>query len=300
MSRTYHATGTGSFTRAGEVRADRRATRLANKGEALIVKDTAMFGATSEHPEGRISYEEAQKLIRNGDRIRTPDGKLHTVRASNRDELIGRLGGVITTTVPSRNPLQPPQTRTVEYRGNRSKPQTVKIVPRIEQIGTKKNTQSFGLKTPRLRVSTTQRTQKIFRPNVKIQPRSTYKPSRNSKKTETKLSRGNAKLRTNQRQGGLRPKAIRSARADNLAKKRATNARNREFVKGLISAASKVRGPRTAGGTRAPKAAKAGAKSSKASTKSVKARTSKSGSKPAKAGASKSRKGGRSGRGRSR
>jgi hypothetical protein len=328
MSRTYHATGTGSFTRAGEVRADRRATRLANKGQALIAKDAAMFGGTSEHPEGRISYEEAQKLIKNGDKIRTPDGKLHIVNAKNRDELIGRLGAVVTKTAEQRNPLQPPQRTIVEHRGNLSKPQTVQRVQKVEQVGTKKTERSFGLKNPQMRVSTTQRAAKIYRPDVKIQPRSTYKPSKNSKKTEVKESIGNKRLRSNQAKGGLRPKAIRSARADNLAKKRATSARGREFVKGLISAASKARGPRTTAGSKparqsaprpskapaakapatkvtAPKSTRqkapvAKAPAAKAPAKSVAPKTSRGSSKPAKQSAPKSRKGGRSGRGRSK
>lgn len=322
MSRTYHATGTGSFTRAGEVRADRRATRLANKGQALIAKDAAMFGATSEHPEGRISYEEAQKLIKNGDKIRTPDGKLHIVNAKNRDELIGRLGAVVTKMGEQRNPLQPPQRTIVEHKGNLSKPQTVQRVQKVEQLGTKKTERSFGLKNPQMRLSTTQRAAKIYRPDVKIQPRSTYKPSRNSKKTEVKQSVGNKRLRSNQAKGGLRPKAIRSARADNLAKKRATGERNRQFVKGLISAASKVRGPRTTAGSRparqstprpsnratkapvakatAPKATRQKAPAAKAPAKSVAPKTSRGSSKTAKQSAPKSRKGGRSGRGRSK
>lgn len=245
MSRTYHATGTGSFTQAGEVRADRRATRLANQGKGLAQVDVAMHGATQQHPLGKISYEEAQELIKNGDKIRTPDGKLHIVRANNRDELIGRLGAVVETVRPQTNPLQPPQRTIIEHKGNLSKPNTVKREQKIELTQSRKSIKSVGLKNPQMRVSTTNKTLRLLGPNVRIMPNSTYKPSKNSKKTEIKESAGNKKLRANQAKGGLRPKAIRTARADNLAKKRARNERNREFVKSLITAASKVRGPRT-------------------------------------------------------
>jgi hypothetical protein len=233
MSRTYHATGTGSFTRAGEVRSDRANTRRMNAGQALIKRDAAMFGGTHEHPEGKISYEEAQKIIKNGDKIKTPDGKIHIVTAKNRDELIGRLGADVEKPMAQTNPLMPPQRQIITYRGNLSKPDKVKIDRKVELTNTKKTEQSFGLKNPRLRVSTTQRALKLLPldGSVRVNPRSKYAPSRNSKKTEMKNSATNRTLRTKQASGSLRPKAIRTARADRLAKKRAENARQREAAK---------------------------------------------------------------------
>lgn len=302
MSRTWHATGTGSFTRASEVRADRRQTRLLNKGQALIERDVAMFGATHENPTGKITYEEAQKMIKNGDKIRTPDGKLHTVRANNRDELIGRLGAVIEQVSPQRNPLQPPQRTVVTYRGNLSKPDKVKIERKSELTNTNKTLRSYGTADKgKLRVSTTNRTQKIFREGVRINPRSKYIPSRNSKKTETKNA-GNTRLRTKQAFGGLRPKAIRSARADNLIKKRAFNRDQREaFAKAAKAQATKAQSARTSipkpvSAPKSPAASKPRASSTKGASKARTSRPAKSGSKKD----SSTRKGGRNGRGRSR
>lgn len=246
MSRTYHATGTGSFTRAFEVRRDRSQLRKYNEDDANLTKQefAPMFGATREHREGRITYEEARQLIRNGDKIRTPDGILHKVTKENREELIGRLGA--TVEYPAKNAgFAPkgsnimPRGRIEVFKGNLSNPKSTKA--KIGKDGRVKG-ESRGQKGKALRTGTgpyrnllplllaagagarSRSTSKgtlvdstRFGYKTKQGPSSTYKTSPNSKKTEIKKgeneSKGNVKLRAREaKAGGFLPRSTKAVR----------------------------------------------------------------------------------------
>ena len=273
MSRTWHATGTGSFTRAGEVRADRSALRDYNKNPAnrLNQKSIPIHGATSgTGTEGKITYEQAQQLIKNGDKIRTPDGILHTVRADNRNELIGRLGAVIT--LPAKNEGRAPvggnvipRGTTVRWVGNAAdkvinKDGTVQgksggqkgKAQRIDDANKplqRKVNQALPLETLK---GIGQGTNAINKGQgigfQKVGPTSTYKPSPNSKKTQTTSSKGNAKLNTRiAKVGGFAPRSTRGQMTKAYAARRAANAKQRAADKKAgVQKPVQKRGPRAA------------------------------------------------------
>lgn len=268
MSRTYHATGTGSFTRASEVRRDRSAIRqhnveAANRGNQKAVP---YHGATEEHPEGRLTYGEAQKVIRNGDKIRTPDGVLHKVTAENRDELIGRLGATVIKPAANEGRAKAgsniiPRGTVQVYKGNakdakfnkegrvvvkgsgaRGKAQriTSESQRRINQALPFNILQGIGQGSNRLNKGTGIGFQKVG-------PTTTYKASPNSKKTAIEGSKGNQKLNTRiSKVGGFAPKSTRVQMTKAYAARRAAGARQRAADKaaGVVKPVQK-RGPRT-------------------------------------------------------
>lgn len=272
MSRTWHATGTGSFTRAAEVRKDRSALRQYNQDPAnrLNQKAVPIHGAvTGTGTEGKITYEQAQKLIKNGDKIRTPDGILHTVRADNRDELIGRLGAVIT--LPAANEGRAtggnviPRGSVIRYEGNAqdkkiNKDGTVQGKSggqrgAAQRIDDQKNplqrtvNQAVPLEVLK---GIGQGTNRINKGQgigfQKVGPTSTYKQSPNSKKTQTSASKGNTKLNTRiTKVGGFAPRSTRGQMTKAYAARRAANAKQRAADKkaGVQKPAQK-RGPRQA------------------------------------------------------
>jgi hypothetical protein len=252
MSRTYHATGTGSFTRASEVRRDRSAIRqhnvdAENRGNQKAVP---YHGATEEHPEGKLTYEQAQKVIRNGDKIRTPDGILHKVTAENRDELIGRLGATVIKPAANEGRAKAgsnivPRGTVQVYKGNaknakfnkegrvvvkgsgaRGKAQriTSESQRKMNQALPFNILQGIGQGSNRLNKGTGIGFQKVG-------PTTTYKASPNSKKTQISESKGNKKLNTRvAKVGGFAPKSTRAemtkafkARRDAGAKQRAAD-----------------------------------------------------------------------------
>jgi hypothetical protein len=249
MSRTWKATGTGSFTRASEVRRDRSAIRKHNSAaeNRMNQKAVPIHGATEANPEGTLTYEQAQKTIRNGDKVTTPDGITHTVRASNRDELIGRLGATIIRPAKDDGRVQAgkntvPRGRVERYTGNLSKgakidPKTGRAKPKDGGSGSGRATrivtpqqrninqvlpfgvlQGIGQGTNRLNKGTGIGFQKVG-------PTSTYKASPNSKNTATQGSKGNTKLNTRiSKVGGYAPKSSRSE----VSKARTAGQRARE------------------------------------------------------------------------
>jgi hypothetical protein len=302
MSRTYHATGTGSFTRAYEVRADRSALRKYNQDPKNRMNQELepMHGATTSNRGGTISYEEAQELIKNGDKIKTPDGVLHKVTAENRDELIGRLGA--TTVEPAKDFGRPAKGGNVEQRGTTkrytgnlsdgsakisrggqkgaaSRVPNTKIGRAISNVLPKGILEGIGRGSKGTEVG--------FKPQKG--PVSTYKASPNSKNTAIKAgqgeSKGNAKLSARlSKAGGFAPRSSRSTVTKAFAARRAANAKQRAADKkaGVVRPV-KPRGPR--------QQPPAGTTRSSGKLKGVQgARISGTGT----------RKGGRSGRGRSR
>lgn len=305
MSRTYHATGTGSFTRAKDVRSDRSSLRAYNKDPKNRMNQELepMHGATSSSRRGAISYEEAQKLIKNGDKIKTPDGQLHKVTAQNRDELIGRLGATI------QNPAK--DFGRAAKGGNKESRGTIERHTGNLSNGTAKVSKG-GQKGQVDRVPNTKLGKAInavlpkgilegigrgtgpvgsvdlgFKPQVG--PTSTYKAGTNSKNTAIKAgraeSKGNTKLNVRgSKVGGFAPRSSRSVVTKAFADKRKANQKQRDADKkaGVVKTV-KPRGPR--------KAPPAGTLRSSGKLKNIKgARTSKP----------TPRKGGRSGEGRSK
>ncbi len=272
MSRTWHATGTGSFTRAYEVRADRSALRQYNKNPAnrLNQKEIPIHGAVSgSGTEGKITYERAQELIKNGDKIRTPDGILHKVTAENRDELIGRLGAVIN--VPAANEGRAkagsnviPRGKVLRYSGNVNdgknkigkdgavKPKTGGERGAARRINDKnpiERTVNQALPMGILQ-GIGQGTNRINKGEgigfQKVGPTSTYKPSPNSSKTQIKGSAGNAKLNTRtSKVGGFAPRSTRGQMTKAYAARRAANAKQRAADKKAgVQKPTQKRGPR--------------------------------------------------------
>lgn len=269
MSRTYHATGTGSFTRASEVRRDRSAIRqhnvdAANRGNQKAVP---YHGATEEHPEGRLTYGEAQKVIRNGDKIRTPDGVLHKVTAENRDELIGRLGATVIKPAANEGRAKAgsnviPRGTTQTYKGNAkdakfnkegrivvkgsgSKGKAQRITSesqrKMNQALPFNILQGIGQGSNRLNKGTGIGFQKVG-------PTTTYKASPNSKNTAISGSKGNQKLNTRvSKVGGFAPKSTRAQVTKAFAARRAAGAKQRAADKkaGVVKPVVK-RGPRKA------------------------------------------------------
>jgi hypothetical protein len=267
MARTYHATGTGSFTQAGEVRRDRSSIRqhnvdADNRGNQKAVP---YHGATEQHPEGRLTYEEAQKVIRNGDRIRTPDGVLHKVTKENRDELIGRLGATVIKPAANEGRAKAgsniiPRGSVQTYKGNakdakfnkegrivvkgsgaRGKAQriTSEQQRRFNQAIPFNILQGIGQGSNRLNKGTGIGFQKIG-------PTTTYKPSPNSKNTAITTSKGNQKLSTRvSKVGGFAPKSTRAQVTKAFAARRAAGAKQRAADKkaGVVKPVQK-RGPR--------------------------------------------------------
>lgn len=267
MSRTYHATGTGSFTRASEVRRDRSAIRqhnveAANRGNQKAVP---FHGATEEHPEGRLTYGEAQKVIRNGDKIRTPDGILHKVTAENRDELIGRLGATVIRPAANEGRAKAgsniiPRGTVQVFKGNakdakfnkegrvvvkgsgaRGKAQriTSESQRKMNQALPFNILQGIGQGSNRLNKGTGIGFQKVG-------PTTTYKASPNSKKTAIEGSKGNQKLNTRvSKVGGFAPKSTRAQVTKAFAARRAAGAKQRAADKaaGVVKPVQK-RGPR--------------------------------------------------------
>jgi preprotein translocase subunit YajC len=250
MSRTYHATGTGSFTRAFEVRRDRSKLRDFNEDPNNLTKQEVapMFGATREHREGRISFEEAMELIRPGDKIRTPDGILHKVTAANKAELVGRLGATVTRYADGKNARgQQNRGRTEVYRGNLNK--NAKIDPKTGRakpadVKVERSTKAPKDGVPRLSANflfgvgagtpAGQTGQLGFRTRT-LGPQSTYKTSPNSRKTEIKQgqkeSKGNTKLRARQARGGVLPKATPTKNSKAARTARAKAAGLRKMIK---------------------------------------------------------------------
>jgi hypothetical protein len=273
MSRTWKATGTGSFTRADEVRRDRSAIRQHNqKAEnRLNQKAVPIHGATEANPEGTLTHEQAQQVIRNGDKITTPDGIQHIVRASNREELIGRLGATITRPAANDGRVKAgknmvPRGRVERYTGNVSKPakgstinpKTGRVVPKD---GGAKSGKATRVETPQQRnlnqvlpfgvlQGIGQGSNKLNKGTgigfQKIGPTSTYKASPNSKNTAITGSKGNTKLNTRiAKVGGYAPKSSRSV----VSTARTAGQRAREAKRASDKAAGIVkpvvkRGPR--------------------------------------------------------
>lgn len=266
MSRTYHATGTGSFTRAGEVRADRSALRQKNSdpNNAMSQELEPMHGATTSNREGTLTYEQAQKVIKNGDKIRTPDGILHKVTAENRNELIGRLGATVTT--PAKDFGRAAKGKNVEQRGTTTVHKgnlsdgTAKIsksgqrgaAPRvpntklgraINQVLPKGILEGIG------KGSKTQLgAEKGFGFKPQVGPVSTYRAGAKSKQTAIAGSKGNTKLNTRiSKVGGFAPKSSRATTTKAYAARRAANAKQRAADKkaGVVKPVQK-RGPRQA------------------------------------------------------
>jgi hypothetical protein len=247
MSRTWKATGTGSFTRADEVRRDRSAIRKHNSAaeNRMNQKAVPIHGATEEHPEGKLTYEEAQKAIRNGDKITTPDGIQHIVRASNRDELIGRLGATITRPakddgrVAAGKNIVPRGTVQV-YKGNAKDAKFNKEGRVVVKGSGAKGGKATRVTTPQQRnvnqvlpfgvlQGIGQGTNRLNKGTgigfQKVGPTSTYKASPNSKNTAIQGSKGNAKLNARiSRVGGYAPKSSRSV----VSKARTAGQRARE------------------------------------------------------------------------
>lgn len=272
MSRTWHATGTGSFTRASEVRADRSALRQYNKNpnNRLNQKEIPIHGAVSgSGTEGKITYEQALQMIKNGDKVITPDGKYHTVRADNREELIGRLGATINLPAPNEGRASKgnivPRGKVLRYQGNLKDGKA-----KIGKDGRVKPTSSGGARGKATRlVKEEQRivnralpigilqgigqgTNRINKGQgigfQKIGPTSTYKASPNSKKTETKNSAGNTKLNTRiAKVGGFSPRSTRGEMTKAYAARRAANAKQRAADKKAgVQRPVQKRGPRQA------------------------------------------------------
>jgi hypothetical protein len=271
MSRTYHATGTGSFTRASEVRKDR--SLLRQKNEAAFASGTAqelepMHGATSEHREGKISYEKAMEIIKAGDKIRTPDGVLHVVNAKNKAELVGRLGATVTT--PAKDFGRAAKGKNVEqrgtskvYKGNLSDG-TAKIsnsgqrgaAPRvpntklgraINQVLPKGILEGIGRGS-----KTQQGPEKGFGFKPQVGPVSTYKAGGKAKETAIKGGqrggKGNEKLNARvSKVGGFAPKSSRATVTKAYAARRAANEKQRKADrKAGIEKPVVKRGPRQA------------------------------------------------------
>ena len=273
MSRTYHATGTGSFTRAGEVRSDRSSIRQhnVNAENRLNQKAVPIHGATEANPDGTLTHEQAQQVIRNGDRIKTPDGVLHKVTAENRDELIGRLGATITRPAANDGRVKAgknvvPRGKVERYTGNVSKPakgstinpKTGRVVPKD---GGAKSGKATRLETPQQRninqvlplgvlSGIGQGSNKINKGTgigfQQVGPVSTYKASPNSKNTAITGSKGNAKLNTRiAKTGGFAPKSSKSVLNKAFADRRKANQKQRDANKKAgIKAPVKPRGPR--------------------------------------------------------
>jgi hypothetical protein len=269
MSRTYHATGTGSFTRAGEVRRDRSALRQFNQDPANRGNQKAIpiHGATSDNPEGKLTYEQAQKLIKNGDKIVTPDGEYHIVNAQNRDELIGRLGA--TVYIPAANEGRAkagsniiPRGTTKTYSGNAKNAKFDKNGRvQVKGSGARGKAQRITSEQQRLINKALpfnvlqgigQGTNKINKGEgigfQKVGPTSTYKPSGNAKNTAIKggASKANQKLSTRlSKTGSFRPKSTRAQMTKAYAARRAAGAKQRAADKkaGIVKPTQK-RGPR--------------------------------------------------------
>lgn len=267
MSRTYHATGTGSFTRASEVRRDRSALRqhnvdADNRGNQKAIP---IHGATEEHPEGKLTYEQAQKVIRNGDKIRTPDGILHKVSAENRDELIGRLGATIYKPAANEGRAKAgsniiPRGTTQTYKGNAKNAKFNKegrII--VKGSGSKGKAQRITSESQRklnqalpfnILQGIGQGSNNLNKGTgigfQKVGPTSTYKASPNSKNTAIGGSKGNQKLNTRvARVGGFAPKSTRAQMTKAYAARRAAGAKQRAADKaaGVVKPVQK-RGPR--------------------------------------------------------
>ena len=306
MSRTWHATGTGSFTRAFEVRADRSALRNYNKDPKNALKQELepMHGATRSNREGTITHDDAREMIRNGDKIRTPDGILHVVRESNREELIGRLGATIER--PAKNSGIAAKGSNVQQRGSvsvykgnaaekKKNPDGTVKVPSRGQKGAAPRTGAFpflsveNLKAVSRGSSLGRAGRKdgsgTFGIKNQLGPTSTYKPSPNSKNTQIQKgqseSKGNTKLNTRaEKTGGFLPRSSKSVVGAAGRAKLTQNAKDR--------AANKAAGIKSTPRPRQPSAPKLfGTKSS----------TTRINLKP---NTPKPRKGGRSGQGRSK
>ena len=277
MSRTWHATGTGSFTRAFEVRADRSALRKYNQDPKNRMNQELepMHGATRSNREGTITHSEAMDMIRNGDKIRTPDGILHVVRESNRAELIGRLGA--TVVLPAKDFGRAAKNSNVQkrgsvlvYKGNAADKKknadgTVKVKPRGQKGAAQRtgNTQQarniaqvlptgilegIGRGSSLGRAGRKDGTGDIgFKPQVG--PVSTYKPSPNSKNTQIQKgqaeSKGNTKLNTRAgKVGGFLPRSSKSVVGAARSAKIKQNARDRAANKAAgVKSTPRKRGP---------------------------------------------------------
>lgn len=270
MSRTYHATGTGSFTQAGEVRRDRSALRqynvaAENRGNQKAIP---IHGATEAHPEGKITYKEAMEIIKPGDKIRTPDGILHKVTAENKEELVGRLGA--TVYLPPKNEGRVaagsnivPRGTTKTYKGNAKDAKFDKngrIVvkgsgsrgkaKRIDDVKDPKRRlfnqalpfsvlQGIGAGSNNLNKGTGLGFQKIG-------PTSTYRAGAKSKQTQINESKGNQKLNARiSKVGGFAPKSTRAQVTRAFAARRAANAKQRKADKAAgVQKPVQKRGPR--------------------------------------------------------
>lgn len=255
MSRTYHATGTGSFTRASEVRRDRSDLRKKNQeafknGEAQEMEP--MHGATTSDREGKISYERAMEIIKAGDKIRTPDGVLHIVTAANKAELVGRLGATVTT--PAKDFGRAAKGGNVEQRGTTTVHKgnlsdgTAKVVksgqrgaaPRvpntklgraINQVLPKGILEGIGRGS-----KTQQGPEKGFGFKPQVGPVSTYRAGGKSKETAIKAGerggKGNEKLNARvSKVGGFAPKSSRATVTKAYDARRAANAKQRKADK---------------------------------------------------------------------
>lgn len=249
MSRTYHATGTGSFTRAGEVRSDRSSIRQHNVNAENRGNQKAVpyHGATESHPEGKLTYGEAQKVIRNGDKIITPDGITHKVTTANRNELIGRLGATVINPAANQGRAKAgsniiPRGSVQTYKGNakdakfnkegrivvkgsgargKAKRITSESQRKINQALPLNILQGIGAGSNKLNKGTGIGFQKIG-------PTTTYKASPNSKNTAITGSKGNQKLNTRiSKVGGFAPKSTRAQITTAFAARRAAGAKQR-------------------------------------------------------------------------
>ena len=322
MSRTYHATGTGSFTQAGEVRRDRSSIRqhnvdAANRGNQKAVP---IHGGTEEHPEGKITYQRAMEIIKAGDKIRTPDGILHKVTAENKAELVGRLGATIYKPAANEGRAKAgsniiPRGTTQTFKGNakdakfnkdgrvvvkgsgargQSKRITSESQRKMNQAVPFNILQGIGQGSNRLNKGTGLGFQRVG-------PTSTYRASPNSKKTAVEGSKGNQKLnKRTAKVGGFAPKSTRAQMTKAFAARRADNAKKRAADKksGVAKPVVK-RGPR-----KAPPAGEIRSSSRTTGTDGARINAPRGrGTGPLRVkedSKNSSRKGGRSGRGRSK
>jgi len=89
--RTWEKTASGRFTPAGEARNQRSKEPRTN---AVGFKGETRLGITSKNPNGKISNAQAQKAIKNGDKVKmNVKGKEETVQVTkaNRDAVIKNL-----------------------------------------------------------------------------------------------------------------------------------------------------------------------------------------------------------------
>lgn len=89
--RTWEKTANGRFTPAGVARSQRAGQSQRN---VLGFKNETRLGVTPKHPNGKFTNAQAQKMIKNGDKVKmNVAGKDVTVKVTkaNRDEVIKSL-----------------------------------------------------------------------------------------------------------------------------------------------------------------------------------------------------------------